>query len=68
MSAAPAYVSTRPGDGTFVSTTNGGIRITETPALIATQGTLDAVVRDAAKYGLRLDLSPAASGVPKTGH
>lgn len=67
MSAAPAYVSTRPDTAKFVSTQNG-VTVTQTPSLISTQPTLDAVVRDAAKAGIALDLSPAASGVPKTGH
>lgn len=65
---APAYLSTRPGAGTFVSTKNA-VTVTEAvPVLVSSQPTLAAVLQDAAKHGLALDVSPAASGVPKTGH
>lgn len=64
---APAYVSTRSNVDKFVSTQNS-VTVTTTPVLVSTQPVLDAVLKDAAKHGVPLDVSPAASGVPKTGH
>lgn len=65
---APAYLSTRQGAGTFVSTQNG-VTVRETPpVLVSTQPALNAVLQDAAKHGIPLDVSSAAAGVPKLGH
>lgn len=67
MSAAPAYVSTRANVASFVATQQS-VTITQTPVLVSSQATLDAIVKAAAKAGIALDLSPNATGVPKTGH
>lgn len=64
---APAYLSTRTGTDKFISTQNA-VTVTNTPVLVSTQPVLDAVLKDAAKHGVPLDISPAATGIPKTGH
>lgn len=65
---APAYLSTRPGHGTFISTKNAVTVVEGAPVLVSTQLALGAVLQDAAKHGIPLDVSTSATGYPKTGH